>query len=342
MLRTLDANSRMQSGSIPRGAPRRYQNPDHLASMEPPVNGAGTSFPINLTVVERVLGRTPAVAIGQYRCPVRHAQFAGGGPQLCRYIVFPRRPVRIHVEGGEPEVAAPGLLRFYDVGDRYRRFALGAQPDESDWIAIAPQVLEDLAAGSPGAFESASQRFTARSAPASAWLGLAQRRVFARAARASAADALGMEEAVLDLVGRSLEEAAAAWRGAVRSPRAARVPSERRRRRIAEQAKEILALDPALDLTVTQVAAQVHCSVAHLSRVFRRHTGSTLHAYRQNIRLHYALQLIEDGAESLVDVAAMTGFSSHSHMTSAFRRHFDALPSSVQSAAQRSSEAPRG
>jgi AraC-like DNA-binding protein len=287
----------------------------------------GTSFAINLTAVERVLGRTPAVAIGQFRCPVTHAQFAGGGPQLCAYLVFPRRPVRIHVEGGQPEVAAPGLLRFYDLGDRYRRFAVGAQPDESDWIAIAPSVLEALAAAAPGAFSPSSQRFAARSAAASARLCLAQRRVFAWAAQAGDADVLGLEEAVLGLVCRSLEEAAAAWRGAARRTRAARAPSERRRRHIAEQAMEILALDPALELSVAQVAWQVHCSVAHLSRVFRHYTGVTLHAYRQKIRLHHALQLIEDGAASLVDVAASTGFSSHSHMTSAFGRHFGALPS---------------
>jgi len=298
--------------------------------MNQPTHGAGAPFQINLTAVERVLGRTNMVAIGQYRCPVTHAQFAGGGPQLCQYVVFPRRPVRIQVEDGESEVAAPGLLRFYNIGDRYRRFALGAQADESDWIAIAPQVLEDLRREVPAAFARTPERFAAHSATVSARLCLAQRRVFARVGQAGGADSLGLEEAVLELVSRSLEEAAAAWQGGAHRARVARAASVRRRRHIAEQAKAVLALDPALELSLAHVASQVHCSVAHLSRVFRRHTGSTLHAYRQAIRLHHALNLIQDGAASLVDVAARTGFASHSHMTSAFRRHFDALPSSVR------------
>src|SRR5258708_33648162 len=156
-----DARHGVRSASIARGAPCRYQNPDQLASMNQPKHGAGASFQINLTAVERGLGRTNMLAIGQYRCPVTHAQFAGGGPQLCQYVVFPRRPVRIHVEDGEPEVAAPGLLRFYNIGDRYRRFALGAQADESDWIAMAPQVLEDLSREVPAAFGRTPQRFAA-------------------------------------------------------------------------------------------------------------------------------------------------------------------------------------
>jgi AraC-like DNA-binding protein len=298
---------------------------------------------LNLTPVDRVLRRTPLLAAGEYRCPVTHPQFAGGGPQLCHYIVFPRRAVRIQVEGDEPQVAAPGTLRFYNVGDCYGRAAIGRQADESDWIGLDARLFEELLVHLPGARADtvSSARFALRASPASARLCLAQRRLFAWV-EAEGVDRLGFEEDALELTRSSLEEAALAWCADTRRRRTPRPASQRRRRQIAEQAKEILALDPALELSLGEVAHQVHCSVAHLSRVFRRHTGATLHGYRQQIRLHQALQMLGDGGLSLADVAAQLGFASQSHMSEAFRRHFGARPSGLRALAAGRPDRPGG
>ena len=107
----------------------------------------GRELVVNLTAVDRIIARTPFMALGRYRCPVSHPQFEGGGPQACHYIVFPRRVVRICLAGARPEVAAPGTLRFYNEGDRYERTQVGGEADESDWVALAPGILESLAAG---------------------------------------------------------------------------------------------------------------------------------------------------------------------------------------------------
>jgi hypothetical protein len=194
------------------------------------MNDAATALTINLTPVDRLLGQTPMVALGEFRCPVGHAQFAGGGSQPCHYIVFPRNPVRIHLHGGDSEVAAPGTLRFYNVGDSYDRAALGGQADESDWIALSSQVLDDLMAGSWSAARGRpSKMFPARSAPVSARLCLLQRRLFGSLAREQPSSQLALEEAAIGCAACAIAEAADIWRRPKCRARAPRVLAQRRR-----------------------------------------------------------------------------------------------------------------
>ncbi len=289
---------------------------------------------VNLTAVERVLDRTRLVALGEFRCPATHRQFRGGGPQLCHYLVFPRQPVRIQLHGGESEIAAPGTLRFYNIGDTYERSAVGGLADESDWIAIASELIEQLMAqlsGAPVARRSSdssgvSRLFAASHAPATASLCLLQRRLF-REVHGRQLGRLELEERVIGCAARVLTQAGAFWSQRGSSRRSPRAVSLRRRRQLVEEAKELLALDLAFDLSLADVATRLHCSVAHLARVFATHTGRSLHVFRQQLRLHRALELLESGGWALTDIAAEVGFASHSHMTQAFRREFGAVPS---------------
>ena len=83
-------------------------------------------------------------------------------------------------------------------------------------------------------------------------------------------------------------------------------------------------------LTLTSIARAVDCSVFHLCRSFRRATGLTLHAYRDEVRLRLALERLERGERDLSRLALDLGYSSHSHFTAAFRRSFGAPPSSAR------------
>jgi AraC-like DNA-binding protein len=310
--------------SIEPGAAPRYQDPDQFDRPR------ARAFEIDVTRVERLLLRTPQVALGQYRCPPNDPQFDGGGPQRCQYIVFPRRAVRIELQDSPEELVAPGTLRFYNIGDRYRRRALDAQPDHSDWIALAPDLLDQWLALFATGRGAGPHLFQGRSAAVPGDLFLAQRRLFDATLEAAPTHALGIEEAALDLAWRSVARAVAHWKGSSARARTPRPGSERRRQQIVERAKEALSLDLEMPLSITQVAAAAHCSAAHLSRLFRHHTGTSLHAFRQRVRLQKALQLLSDGGAPLADVAAQLGFASHSHLTSSFRRYFGDLPSRIQ------------
>jgi len=237
------------------------------------------------------------------------------------------------MHGGDCEVASAGTLRFYNIGDSYARTAMGGRADESDWIAVDSQLLDELLARSYRPASAAlSIIFPARSAPVSARLCLVQRRLFAFAAREQSCSTFALEEAAIGCALRAIEEATEFWRHAKTPRRSPRLLSQRRRREIVEQSKAILALDLALELSIADVAARVHCSVAHLSRVFSAHTGRSLHEFRQQIRLHHAVELLASGSGSLAEIALQVGYASHSHMTQAIRRAFGVVPSRLRSA----------
>ncbi len=74
----------------------------------------------------------------------------------------------------------------------------------------------------------------------------------------------------------------------------------------------------------------VHASPFHLARLFRREAGLTIHQYRHRLRLRAALARIADGESNLSDLAFQLGFSSHSHLTDAFRLSFGMSPTTCR------------
>ena len=71
-------------------------------------------------------------------------------------------------------------------------------------------------------------------------------------------------------------------------------------------------------------------SVFHLARTFRRRTGFSLHAYRNQLRVRTALEHLASPGTDLVALALDLGFSSHSHFTETFRRGFGVTPSEAR------------
>ena len=82
--------------------------------------------------------------------------------------------------------------------------------------------------------------------------------------------------------------------------------------------------------TMRDVADAANLSPFHLARMFKAHTGETLHAYRQQLRLGMALQCLQCGGFNLADLAAALGYSSQSHMGSAFQRALGVTPAQAR------------
>jgi AraC-like DNA-binding protein len=101
----------------------------------------------------------------------------------------------------------------------------------------------------------------------------------------------------------------------------------------AEAARQLLAERFSESLDLTGIARQVHCSPFHLARIFHRETGLTLHEYRHRLRLRCALERIAAGESQLARLATELGFSSHSHLTDAFRAAFGVSPSACRALA---------
>jgi AraC-like DNA-binding protein len=143
------------------------------------------------------------------------------------------------------------------------------------------------------------------------------------AAARTGQDRMVLEEMALDLVVSALAQV---------EPRrvAARRPATRRaRRQLVEDARLLLAADPALS-TVTELAARLSCSPHHLSRIFAADTGTTLGAHRTRLRLSLALDYLAEHGMPLADVAARCGFADHGHLTRTMRRYTGDTPARLR------------
>src|SRR4029077_12375702 len=75
------------------------------------------------------------------------------------------------------------------------------------------------------------------------------------------------------------------------------------------------------------LAAESGYSRSHFLRMFEAATGLTPHRYLLQLRLERAQQLMREGSTSLIDIAALCGFSSHAHMSRVFRQLLGVTPS---------------
>jgi AraC-like DNA-binding protein len=97
-------------------------------------------------------------------------------------------------------------------------------------------------------------------------------------------------------------------------------------RRIAGYIRENLR-DP---IRVDELASLAGLSRAHFSRAFADTTGETPHQFIVARRLDFVRERISAGDSDLSLIAASAGFSSHAHMTVAFRQAYGMTPSAFR------------
>jgi AraC-like DNA-binding protein len=98
----------------------------------------------------------------------------------------------------------------------------------------------------------------------------------------------------------------------------------------AAGAEEVIRDGYSGRLTLAEIGRAVGCSPFQLSRRVRAVTGLSVHRTLVRYRLRHALELVLDSRVGLSEVAYASGFSSHSHLTDAFRREFGCSPSQVR------------
>jgi AraC-like DNA-binding protein len=103
-------------------------------------------------------------------------------------------------------------------------------------------------------------------------------------------------------------------------------------RDLAHALAHVLRLRFADDAPLSELTEAAGASVFHACRVFRAATGTTLHAYRRELRLRHALAQLIDSDTPLADVAAAAGFASQSHLTNLVRTRFGKTPGAIGAA----------
>lgn len=277
---------------------------------------------------DTLLYRSTVVKIASFRAEPCHPGFRDSGPTENHLFVFPRTSVRIQHAGGKPFITSPNIVTFYNRGQAYLRDRVTEEGDRCDWFAVAPGVLlEVVRRHDPAAADRPDAPFSFTHGPADARSYLLQRLVVRHLSEAAqgggSVDPLFVEESAVRLLSHTVARAAKAR---AQDDGAAEV----RHRELAESAKELLAGELGEPLTLEELAKRAGSSVFHLCRTFRRHTGSTLHGYRTQMRLRTALERAADPAVDLTGLALDLGYSSHSHFTAAFRKAFGVTPSAFR------------
>ena len=90
---------------------------------------------------------------------------------------------------------------------------------------------------------------------------------------------------------------------------------------------ERMRADVSAKIDLATLAAESGYSRAHFLRTFRAAMGQTPHRYLLELRLTKAQALIANRSMPLIDIALACGFSSHAHLTTAFRSRFGSSPS---------------
>jgi transcriptional regulator GlxA family with amidase domain len=85
-------------------------------------------------------------------------------------------------------------------------------------------------------------------------------------------------------------------------------------------------------LTTEDVARLVGMSRRQLERLFRQHLGALPSRWYLELRLERARRLLQESAQSILQIGLSCGFSSAPHFSNAYRSHFGRTPRDERSA----------
>lgn len=98
------------------------------------------------------------------------------------------------------------------------------------------------------------------------------------------------------------------------------------------RAIELMYAHLGRDLQLDEIAAAAYLSPFHFSRVFKKLTGATPHAYLATLRAVRAQELLAETDVSITEVSARVGYTSPSHFTKAFRQSTGMTPRAFRAA----------
>ena len=271
---------------------------------------------------------SPSLIIGRYRCPPGHPLWnTENHMNRGNAVVFPRVSVAIRQQGRRSLVADANCVMFYNMGRPYTRRVLVERGDASEYFLLSPALTSALAAEfDPSVHDHPGAPFRFPNGQSDARCYMRQRKFIDRMTTGQM-DSLAIQETALDILHHALSAAYSGQcrRAVVRKNETSRIHAE-----IAEAVKELLARRFREPLLLEDIASTVHVSIYHLCRLFRRHTGLSLHAYIDQMRLRAALEELADPSADLTGLALRLGYSSHSHFTQSFRRLYGVTPSALK------------
>jgi AraC family transcriptional regulator len=177
-------------------------------------------------------------------------------------------------------------------------------------VAVSAAVFGD------GSTLEAVDRFVFRDAEMEAVCRL----LFAELTRNGAPDRLAVESLAMNVAEMLL------LRHSCASQAAKRMPSSGLTRRRAQQVLDYVEANLSGELSLGELARIAGLSLHHFARMFRRTLGMAPYRYVLERRMERAKWMLRSSKVSFVDIGLSTGFYSHSHFASTFRRMVGVTP----------------
>jgi AraC-like DNA-binding protein len=279
------------------------------------------------TQTRRVVFRGLGVSVVDFRCRAEVEPLGSEEPNPTHSIVFVRRGLFTCTDHKHTLVADANHILFLNQGQPYRYAHPLAGGDDCTILALDDECAH-LAVGrfaKPGRphGQSPFPAGHALVAPKTSWL---HHKLLAMVFSGGPESDLAAQDTVAELIDESIMALHRTTTVTVRESAAARA----RRQEIVEATKLIISRSLSHLPSLEALAASVHCSPFHLSRIFRRTTGLALRQYIRQLRTRLAAEQLRRGHPDLTSLALDLGFCDHSHFTNTFRREWGISPSRLR------------
>jgi AraC-like DNA-binding protein len=234
--------------------------------------------------------------------------------------------VKIRHDGGQELVASRQVITLYNDGQEYRREGLSHYGDQSIWLRFRkPEVVEAVHAAGRTHEDLARIPFIWTHAYCDPQTYLLQRQLTNSLLNSENTDFLFIADTAMQLLQRAVNGTSERQ---VRCRQAFEHGDTRfRHQRLAKRCEALLATTFDQKLTLESIASDLGTTPFHLSRVFLRQTGKSIHQCLLQMRLRSALdQMIDRPHARITDIGLDAGFSSPSHFTQTFRKNFGMTP----------------
>lgn len=253
--------------------------------------------------------------------PFEHPNFHRPGYIDAPIFVFPRNSIWIQYEYQEAFVSDTSLVNFYNAGQMYWRDLIHPKGDDCYWFAVSPEIISEIV----GKSEHPETLFQFRNISCGRQTFVQHLRVLELLGDGVIDVQLQVEEQVLNLLKALIEP--------VTETQKHTVSAKAQHRRLIGQVKQSLQSSLNMNLSLQQLAAQHHVSPFHLSRLFKKVCGYGISTYRNQQRMRAAAICISQGEDDLASLALNLGYSSHSHLTAAFKQYYGCPPRHFQQSA---------
>ncbi|HET7542613.1 MAG TPA: AraC family transcriptional regulator [Polyangiaceae bacterium] len=293
--------------------------------------GSDTPHDALETLCIHQLHDTESVSLYDVRCRPHGKQRGPEEQPLTHQIVFPRRGVFQFESRGEKVIADATRVLFFNRDQGYHVAHPAGTGDDCTVFAFDERLLRDaLELVDPRWLDASSGRGVATLAQPFRFVhGSSDEPTFwahehlRRVVHSPHAAQMAIDEAAVELLMAVLHSA---YRERGLAAKAVRQSTRLSHHETVQRTCLLLATSFAENASLAALARAVHASPFHLARLFRREAGVTIHQYRHRLRLRAALSRIADGEADLSALALELGFSSHSHLTDAFRLAFGMPP----------------